>query len=51
MGAFTSVSFWVIAAGMIFGLGLACQAKGQSCHNKKSALAKIFMEKKRVKVQ
>ena len=31
--------------------GLACQAKGQCCHTKKSTLAKIFTEKKREKVQ
>ena len=29
----------------VFGLGLACQAKGQCCHTKKSTLAKIFTEK------
>ena len=28
-----------------FGLGLACQAKGHSCHTKKSTLAKTFTEK------
>ena len=27
-----------------FGLGLACQARGQCCYSKKSALAKIFTE-------
>ena len=29
---------------LVFGLGLACQAKGQCCHTKKSTLAKIFTE-------
>ena len=35
----------------VFGLGLACQAKGQCCHTKKSSLAKIFTKKKQVKVR
>ena len=30
---------------LVFGLGLACQAKGYCCHTKKSTLAKIFTEK------
>ena len=29
-----------------FGLGLACEAKGQCCYSKKSAIAKIFPKKK-----
>ena len=41
-----SVTYFCI----IFGLALACQAKGQCCHTKKSTLAKMFTEKKRVKV-
>ena len=36
---------------VIVGLGLACQAKSQCCHTKKSTLAKTVTEKKRVKVR
>ena len=35
----------------VFGLGLACQAKGQCCRTKISTLAKTLTEKKRVKVR
>ena len=38
------------ALGVVFGLGLARQAKGQCCHTKKSTLAEIVTEK-RVKVR
>ena len=35
----------------VFGLSLACQAKGQCCHTKKSTLAKIFTEKNEKKCE
>ena len=39
------------AMGVVFGLGLACQAKDQCCHTKKSTLAKIFTEKNELKCE
>ena len=35
----------VLGPMLFFGLGLACQAKGQCCRTKKSTLTKIFTEK------
>ena len=48
MRAVHSCNSWL--SSVVFSPGLACQAKCQSCHTKKSTLAKIFTEK-RVKVR
>ena len=45
------IFFWFMSyQRSVFGLGLACQAKGQCCHTKKKiTLAKTFTKKKKKK--
>ena len=45
MGSRLKVIALILLFLSIFGLGLACQTKGQCCHTKNSTLAKTFTEK------